>query len=357
MSASARPVVSNDESSTRLRDFDFELPAALIAQHPAPERDGARLMTVERVSGAVGHRRIRDLPELLEPGDLLVVNDTRVLPARITGHVGAAKAELLLIRPVNEDGDVWRCLGKPGRKLQPGSSFALVGGADATVIERHDDETFDVRFAENVMAMLDAHGELPLPPYIRRPEGPDATDRERYQTVFANEAGAVAAPTAGLHFTERLLSQLNERGIERVALTLHVGPGTFLPVRCEDARDHPMHAEWCEIPEATAAAINRAKAEGRRVIAIGTTTTRALESAGAREMPLRAQSGWADRFLLPGEPFHVIDALFTNFHLPKSTLLMLVSALAGRDLVLAAYAEAVRREYRFYSYGDAMLIT
>ncbi len=358
----AAAAIDPPHPTTLLADYDFELPAHCIAQAPADRRDAARLLVLDRRSGSREHRRITDLPGLLVAGDLIVVNDTRVVPARLRGQLaGGTAAELLLAHPLADaaggSGSLWRCIGKPGRRLRPGTSVSLRDGTEVEVVANHGDGQLDVSFpAVDVLPLLEACGDIPLPPYIERDGGPTVADRERYQTIFAESPGAVAAPTAGLHFTEELLHELRQAGIEVARLTLHVGPGTFLPVRCEDARDHRMLPERYSIPEATVAAIENTRSAGRRVVAIGTTTTRALESAAAAGMPLRAGNGWANCFLYPGSRFRVVDALVTNFHLPRSTLLLLVSALAGRDAILAAYAEAIERGYRFYSYGDAMLI-
>lgn len=333
--------------------FDFELPSELIAQAPAERRDGARLLVLGRGDGALDHRAITDLPAVLKPGDLLIFNDTRVRPARLFGRIASGGGvELLAVRPIA--GDAWECLGRPARRLRPGSAIALPDGSTATVREQLAPGRYAVAFdAGDVEQLLAAHGELPLPPYIRRPDGPLPFDAERYQTVFARRAGAVAAPTAGLHFTPELLAALAARGVERAFVTLDVGPATFLPLR---EAVSSLDGEWAEIPDGTVAAIARAKAAGGRVVVVGTTTTRALESAARRPGGLAAGAFWADAFIRPGFRFAVADALVTNFHLPRSTLLMLVAAFAGREPVLAAYAEAVRRRYRFYSYGDAMLI-
>jgi S-adenosylmethionine:tRNA ribosyltransferase-isomerase len=402
-----------------LSEFEFPLPPELIAQVPAERRDAARLLGLDRRSGELAHTQVSALPELLRPGDLLVVNDTRVIPARIFGRGASGGAiELLLIRPTadatvpllakggsingvgpavpaeatlsrrlhmadaagtagptcagidsgesnggedrhspEEGGETWLCLGKPAKRLRVGTTLTLAGGVRATVAAAHDAGRYSVRFenAAAVRALLEHHGEIPLPPYIRRPDGPLPLDRDRYQTIFAAAPGAVAAPTAGLHFTDALVQALEVRGIRMARLTLHVGPGTFLPVRVRDIRAHVMDPEWCEIPPSTAAAIHDAKAAGRRVVAVGTTTTRALESA-ATAGGVAAGARWADCFIVPGHRFRVVDALFTNFHLPGSTLLLLVSAFAGHERIADAYAEAIRRRYRFYSYGDAMLI-
>ncbi len=346
----------------QLESYDFELPVELIAQQPLPNRDAARLMVLERQLHRRSHRNVRELPELLQAGDLLVVNDTRVLPARIRASMsGGGKVELLFVRPLTAgvSDEVWLCLGRPGRRLRRGRLCTLAGGAQARVEEVMCRGRYAVRVetSAGMLAYLNAHGEVPLPPYIRRPAGPAPQDAERYQTVFARTAGAVAAPTAGLHFSPELIARLRERGVEIASLTLHVGPGTFQPIRCEDVRQHRMEPEWSSIPEETARKIRAAKAQGNRVIAVGTTSTRALESS-ACDPPQWVAPGehWADCFIYPGYRFRVIDALFTNFHLPGSTLLLLVAALAGRAWLLESYREAVAHGYRFYSYGDAMLI-
>jgi len=343
-------------------DFHFELPFELIAQVPAEARDQARLLVLERRTGTLTHTRVDALPRHLQPGDLLVVNDTRVVPARLFGRVASGGAvEVLLVRPTvapHGDAPTWSCLGKPARRLRPNTTLRFPSGTEATVVEAHGNGHYTVAFAPgtDVATLLQQHGEIPLPPYIRRPDGPLPLDATRYQTIFAAAPGAIAAPTAGLHFTDTLLGALRHRGIEVAPLTLHVGPGTFLPVRTGDLRAHVMEPEWCDIPAASADAIRVAKAAGRRIVAVGTTTTRALESAALPGGTVQPGSRWADCFIVPGHSFRVIDALFTNFHLPGSTLLTLVSAFAGSDAIRDAYAEAVRRRYRFYSYGDAMLI-
>ncbi|MBX3028090.1 tRNA preQ1(34) S-adenosylmethionine ribosyltransferase-isomerase QueA [bacterium] len=333
--------------------FDFELPPELIAQVPAARRDGARLLVLGRRAGGLDHRAVSDLPGLLRPGDLLVFNDARVRPARLFGRIDSGGAvELLVVRA--RAGGVWECLGRPSRRLRPGMAVALPDGSRATVRERLAPGRYALAFsAGDVEGLLERHGELPLPPYIRRPDGPLPSDAERYQTVFARRPGAVAAPTAGLHFTPALLAALAGRGIDRAFVTLDVGPATFLPLR--QAADG-LDGEWAEVPAATVDAIARTRAAGGRIVAVGTTTTRALESAARRPGGLQPGGFWADAFIRPGFRFAVADALLTNFHLPRSTLLMLVAAFAGQAPVLAAYAEAVRARYRFYSYGDAMLI-
>jgi S-adenosylmethionine:tRNA ribosyltransferase-isomerase len=335
----------------RTSDFDFELPPDRIAREPLAERDASRLMVLPQGGGPPGHRRFRELPSLLQPGDLLVLNETRVIPARLRGRRTATggQVELLLCEPLPaaEGRAVWRCLGQASKPLRTGVALQLAGVA-AEVVAVHGEGFLDVAFAAapaELEQVIERAGELPLPPYLGREETP--ADRERYQTVYARSPGAVAAPTAGLHFTERVLAELDTRGIRRATLTLHVGPGTFLPVRGEDLSRHRMHAERYEIPGATAAAVR----DAARVIAVGTTSLRALEASGGAAGP-----GSTALFITPGHEFRVVDALLTNFHLPRSTLVMLVSALAGRERLLAAYAEAVREGYRFYSYGDAMLV-
>jgi len=339
-----------------LADFDFDLPAELIAQHPAERREAARLLVVERHGAGLTHAAIATLPSALRAGDLLVFNDVRVRPARVHGRsAGGGAVELLLLR--EREPGAWECLARPGKRLRPGAEVRLPGDVVARVVERLANGRVVVAFpaATDVAAWLERHGEIPLPPYIKRPDGPLPSDRERYQTVFARHEGAVAAPTAGLHFSEALLAQLDVAGVARAYVTLLVGPATFLPWR-DDAASGGLEGEWSEIPAATVEAIARTRAAGGRVIAVGTTTTRALESAARRRGGLAAGSGWAEAFIMPGFGFSVIDGLLTNFHLPRSTLLMLVAAFAGRERILRAYASAVQNGYRFYSYGDAMLL-
>jgi S-adenosylmethionine:tRNA ribosyltransferase-isomerase len=345
-------------ATARVGDFDYDLPGELIAQVPAVERDAARLLVLDRDGGRLRHDSVRRLPALLRRGDLLVFNDARVRPARVFGRTPSGGAvELLLVGEVAPG--LWRCLGRPGKRLRPGAVVRLADGSAAVVRERLACGPFQVAFEGDVAALLARHGELPLPPYIKRPDGPLPLDRDRYQTVFAARETAVAAPTAGLHFTPALFEALTAAGIGSARLTLDVGPGTFLPVRDDDVAAHRMEAEWAEVPAATVEAIARTKASGGRVIAVGTTTTRALESAARGATPSGAlvPGGFsAAVFIRPGFRFRVIDGLLSNFHLPRSTLLMLVSAFAGRERILDAYATAVRERYRFYSYGDAMLI-
>ena len=344
----------------RVSDFDFDLPHELIAQEAAP-RGTSRLLVLARDAGAVQHRQVADLPALLGPGDLLVVNDTRVFPARLLGHrtPSGGAVECMLIERRGEG--LWEALMHPGQKLKPGAR-AVFGTAphalQAEVIERRFFGRRIIRLwsdtGGDVDALIDALGHVPLPPYIKREDRPD--DRERYQTVYARARGSVAAPTAGLHFTDDLLRALDARGVERTAITLHVGYGTFQPVRVDDVEQHRVEPEHYTIPEDAAAAIERARATRRRIVAVGTTTTRALEHAAAGGGPVRGGAGLADLFIYPGFTFRVVNALITNFHLPRSSLLMLVSAFAGRERVLDAYRMAVAERYRFYSYGDAMLI-
>ncbi len=341
----------------RLEDFDYYLPPGLIAQEPAEKRDAARLMTLRRKSQEIIEAAFTDIAGLLRRGDLLVLNDTRVIPARPFGaKESGGRVELFLLRRMARLEESWECLIRSSKPPRPGTVINLAEGVTASVEERCAADTWIVSFSpmEDFEAWLERAGSMPLPPYIKRAAGEH--DRERYQTVFARERGAVAAPTAGLHFTDELLGSMAERGVEIATLTLHVGLGTFLPVRVDDIHSHRMHREFYRIPEETAEAVNERKTKGGRVVAVGTTTTRALEQAATGEGRLRAGAGEADIFIYPGYVFKIVDALITNFHLPKSTLLMLVSAFAGRELLLSAYDEAVRRGFRFYSYGDAMYI-
>ena len=328
-------------------DFDYPLPSQLIAQAPLPERDASRLLVLPRVSGPIEHRMVRDLPQLLQPDDVLVANDARVIPARLRGRKAGTggKVELLLVEPLG--GADWLALGQSSKPLRAGMSVE-VGGRFVQIVQIAQGGELVVRLpvaGDALWEFLDNTGELPLPPYIEH--APGALDRERYQTVFARERGAVAAPTAGLHFTPALIEALRVRNVQFVQITLHVGPGTFLPVRAQRTEDHRMHKERYFVPEATARAVEKA----RRVIAIGTTALRTLEASQGRPGP-----GATDLFITPGYEFKVVQGLFTNFHLPKSTLLMLVSAFSSLPRIKAAYAEAVERRYRFFSYGDAMLI-
>ena len=338
--------------------YDYDLPPELIAQTPIEPRDSSRLMIVDRAGRRFEHRVFTDLLEYLRPGDVMVFNDSRVFPARMYGvrTDTGAKMELLLLQ--RRSPGVWHTLARPGRRMTPGTAFELRGDnvvVEGEVMEAHDDGSRTVRLSDE--DRLDEIGIVPLPPYIQEP----LEDAERYQTVYSRERGSVAAPTAGLHVTPRLLEEIRRHGVETAFVTLHVGWATFRPVQVEVITDHDMHAESYRISKESAETINLAKHEGRRVIAVGTTTVRLLEYAaslggGDGIDTLMAGSGWADIFIYPGYGFRVVDALVTNFHLPESTLLMLVSAFADRELMLAAYKEAVDRRYRFYSFGDAMLI-
>lgn len=348
----------------KLEDFDYTLPEELIASRPLRERAASRLMVLARTGGEIEHRSFGDLPSYLRAGDHLVLNDTRVIPSRLLGRKETGGAvELFLVERLNSeggsDGGLWRCMARPGKGLRPGARVIFDKGVKAEVAEDAGDasgegifRTVRLSFPEGVG--LEDVGEVPLPPYIRRT--PDDEDAERYQTVYARKKGAVAAPTAGLHFTEGLLQEIRASGVEVSQITLHTGPGTFLPVRAEEVREHRMLPESYEIPEGVFRSIREGKREGRRVIAVGTTTTRALEAAARVGLDSPRLAGAADIFIYPGFDFKVIDGLVTNFHLPRSTLIMLVAAFAGHGHVMKAYEDAVRERYRFYSYGDAMLI-
>jgi len=340
-------------------DFDFDLPPESIAQRPAP-RGTSRLMTLGRASGEIGHRIVSDLPSLLLPGDLLVVNDTRVIPARLFGRDPEGRRTEFLLVEKTEDAASWDCLAKPGRRAKPGKTFEFGEGLSGIVTGKGASGHYRVAFSGTPLEeALPRVGTTPLPPYIHREGGvADARDAEEYQTVYAREPGAIAAPTAGLHLTAELLDALRFRGVDVASVTLHVGIGTFKPVKAERVEEHRMDPERGIVPEETAEAIRRAKAEGRRVVAVGTTSVRTLE-ASAREHGGRVAPGpfQTRLFIVPGADFLVVDALLTNFHLPRSTLLMLVSAFAGRERVLAAYRTAVATGYRFFSYGDAMLVS
>lgn len=339
-----------------LDDFDFFLPPELIAQRPPERRDASRLMTLDRLSGAIAESIFSDIAGLFRDGDLLVINDTKVIPARLAGFkASGGRVEVFLVRKLAAPGEVWHCLIRASKSPKPGTVILLPEGLQAQVLERGEGEVWTLSFSppEDFDVRLERAGSVPLPPYIRRLA--EESDRERYQTVFAREKGAVAAPTAGLHLTPELMEVIRGRGVDILPLTLHVGLGTFMPVRVADPQNHRMHREHYAIPELTAQGVNAAKAGGRRVVALGTTTVRALEHAAVNGM-LRPGDGEADIFIYPGYRFRMVDALITNFHLPKSTLLMLVAAFAGKDFLLRAYAEAVRRGFRFYSYGDAMFI-
>ena len=355
-----------------LSDFDYDLPAELIAQHPPAERGQSRLLVISRDGAPLQHRTFRDLPEYLRPGDCLVLNDTRVIPARLIGcrlgRVGAdvpdapghsdapsGKVELLLLRQVGE-GD-WEALGKPARRLRVGERVTFGDELTAEVIAIGPEGLRTVRLQHDgpLLEVLDRLGQMPLPPYIHR-EAPEPEDRTRYQTVYAATPGAVAAPTAGLHFTPEVLARLASAEVRIVRLTLHVGLGTFRPIAVERLEDHQMHAEWYEVSPDAAAAVNEARQGGGRVIAAGTTVVRTLETVADEEGTIHPGSGMTDIFIKPGHVFRATDGMLTNFHLPRSSLLAMVAAFAGRERILEAYREAIRRQYRFYSYGDATLM-
>lgn len=337
-------------------DFNFELPPELIAQTPLERRDTSRLLALDKQTGAWRHMHFYDLPSLLRPGDCLVMNDSRVLPARLIGHrlPGGGACEVLLL--VDKGNSTWECLVRPGKKLRSGAriTFGTEGELTAEVVDELEGGNRLVQFHyEGIfLEVLERLGKMPLPPYIKA----ELNDPERYQTVYSREIGSAAAPTAGLHFTKELLAQIADMGVKLCYVTLHVGLGTFRPVKEENITDHEMHAEYCMIPKETADAVNETKKRGGRVICVGTTSCRTLESWAQEDGTLKASAGWTNIFIYPGYRFKVLDGLVTNFHLPESTLIMLVSALAGREHVLAAYAEAVRERYRFFSFGDAMFI-
>ncbi len=337
-------------------DFYYDLPEELIAQTPLERRDGSRLMVLDRETGALEHRHFFDLPDYLRPGDCLVLNDSRVLPARLLGHrvPSGGAVEVLLLK---DKGDgVWECLTKPGRKTKAGTELSFGDGAlTATVLEALDTGNRLIRFHYQgiFLEILEQLGKMPLPPYIKE----ELEDGERYQTVYSRVNGSAAAPTAGLHFTKGLLEQIAAKGVSIAYVTLHVGLGTFRPVKAEEITDHHMHAEFCMISAETAELLNRTKEQGGRIVCVGTTSCRTLESFADEQGCFRETSGWTDIFIYPGYRFKAMDALVTNFHLPESTLVMLVSAFAGREHVLNAYRTAVQERYRFFSFGDAMFIS
>lgn len=339
----------------KVTDFDYELPEALIAQFPVEPRDTSRLLALNKVTGAVEHKaHFYELVEELNEGDVLVFNNTKVIPARLYGHRegSGGKVEVLLLTPCGENR--WECLVKPGKKCPVGQVIVFDERLKATVLDKTDFGGRIVEFTVDGIFddIIQEIGEMPLPPYIHE----KLEDKERYQTVYAKEKGSAAAPTAGLHFTPELLEKIKAKGVELEFVTLHVGLGTFRPVSVESIEDHDMHSEFYSVSPETAARINDAKAKGRRIIAVGTTSVRTLESASTDDGVLQGTSGWTQIFIYPGYTFKMVDALVTNFHLPQSTLLMLISALAGREHCLAAYEEAVREKYRFFSFGDAMFI-
>lgn len=335
-------------------DFYYDLPEELIAQTPLQQRDSSRLMVLDRQTGEVAHKHFYDILDYLQPGDCLVMNDSRVLPARLLGHRPTGGAvEVLLLRDLGDK--CWECLCKPGRKMQPGSEVIFGDGElTATVREVREDGNRVVEFHyEGIfLEVLERLGKMPLPPYIKE----ELQDQERYQTVYSREVGSAAAPTAGLHFTQELLEKIRQKGVKEAFVTLHVGLGTFRPVKAEQITDHHMHAELCMISQETADILNETRRSGGRILCVGTTSCRTLESLVQEDGSFAASSKWTEIFIYPGYTFKAMDGLITNFHLPESTLVMLVSAFAGREHVLAAYEEAVREKYRFFSFGDAMFI-
>ena len=335
-------------------DFYFDLPEELIAQTPLERRDASRLLCLDRWSGAREHRIFSELPELLHPGDCLVMNDSRVLPARLMGmRQTGGVVEALLLRDLG--GGRWECLTRPGRKTRPGTRLIFGNGeleAEVLEVAEGGNRIVEFKYEGIFLEVLERLGKMPLPPYIKV----ELEDGERYQTVYSKEPGSAAAPTAGLHFTKELLARIADRGVRECFVTLHVGLGTFRPVKAEDIEEHEMHSEFCIMPEETARIITETKRSGGRVVCVGTTSCRTVESFANEDGTMDAKSGWTNIFIYPGYRFKCMDALVTNFHLPESTLIMLVSAFAGRENVLAAYEEAVRERYRFFSFGDAMLI-
>ena len=335
-------------------DFDFYLPEELIAQTPLERRDASRLLTLDKHTGATEHHHFYELPQFLRPGDCLVLNNSRVLPARLIGHrPTGGVCEVLLLTDKGEG--LWECLVRPGKKLRPGAQVIFGEGQLTATIEAEESDGKRLvcfHYQGIFLEILEQLGKMPLPPYIKA----ELKDNERYQTVYSKVMGSAAAPTAGLHFTPELLQKIQDMGVDLCYVTLHVGLGTFRPVKAEDIQDHEMHSEFCQISQETADVINSTKARGGRVICVGTTSCRTIESFAAEDGTMTARSGWTNIFIYPGYRFKVLDALITNFHLPQSTLIMLVSALAGREHVLAAYEEAVREKYRFFSFGDAMFI-
>ena len=339
----------------KVTDFTFDLPEELIAQDPLEDRASSRLLALDKVTGERSHRHFRDIKEYLKPGDCLVINDTKVIPARLIGEKEGtgAKIEVLLLK--RKENDMWETLVKPGKKARPGARIAFGNGelvAEVVDVLEEGNRLIHFEYEGIFEEVLDRLGQMPLPPYITH----QLQDKNRYQTVYAKHEGSAAAPTAGLHFTNELLKEIEEMGVKIAHVTLHVGLGTFRPVKVENVLEHHMHSEFYCIEQDAADMINETKANGGRVISVGTTSTRTLESAADENGNLTAKSGWTEIFIYPGYTFKVIDGLITNFHLPESTLLMLVSALAGREHVLAAYEEAVKERYRFFSFGDAMLI-
>ena len=340
----------------KTKDFDYALPEELIAQTPIERRDASRLLCLDKVTGEFSHRHFYELPDFLKPGDCLILNNSRVLPARLLGKrlPGGGACEVLLL--IDRGEQTWECIVRPGKHLRAGARMSFGDGeltAEVTQVLEGGNRMVRFSYEGIFLEVLEHLGKMPLPPYIRE----ELQDRERYQTVYSKVNGSAAAPTAGLHFTPELLGRIQEKGVKLGYVTLHVGLGTFRPVKEEDITDHDMHSEYCVIPQETADLINETRANGGRVICVGTTSCRTIESWAKEDGHMEASAGWTDIFIYPGYKFKVMDALVTNFHLPQSTLIMLVSALAGREHVLAAYEEAVRERYRFFSFGDAMFIS
>ena len=340
----------------KTKDFDYALPEELIAQTPIEHRDASRLLCLDKITGDFSHHHFYELPEFLKPGDCLILNNSRVLPARLLGNrlPGGGACEVLLL--IDRGEQTWECIVRPGKHLRAGARMSFGDGeltAEVTQVLEGGNRMVRFSYEGIFLEVLEHLGKMPLPPYIRE----ELQDRERYQTVYSKVNGSAAAPTAGLHFTPELLGRIQEKGVKLGYVTLHVGLGTFRPVKEEDITDHDMHSEYCVIPQETADLINETRANGGRVICVGTTSCRTIESWAKEDGHMEASAGWTDIFIYPGYKFKVMDALVTNFHLPQSTLIMLVSALAGREHVLAAYEEAVRERYRFFSFGDAMFIS
>ena len=337
-------------------DFYFDLPERLIAQHPLAQRDSSRLLVLDRATGSVSHRRFTDLPDYLNPGDCLVMNNSRVIPARLMGHAEGRTTPIEVLLLTDHGGGLWECLTRPGKKTREGVKLTFGGGLLTATVESVNptDGNRFLRFHYDgiFLEILEKLGSMPLPPYIKE----KLDDPERYQTVYSKTPGAAAAPTAGLHFTKDLLARIEEKGVKLAFVTLHVGLGTFRPVKEDEITDHIMHSEWYTMDEQTAKIINDTRAAGGKIWAVGTTATRTLETIATGDGTVRAQSGWTDIFIYPGYRFKAVDHLVTNFHLPESTLMMLISAFATREQVMAAYAEAVKKEYRFFSFGDSMLL-
>jgi len=353
--ARSMPHILHMDIAARISSYDYELPPELIAQEPAEPRDSSRLLVMSRASGALTDNVFSEMPGFLREGDLLLANNTRVFPARLLGKkTSGGKAEVFLLEHLSSG--EWLALVRPGRRLRDGTIIEISSDLDVEITGRLPDGRRRVRFHtdNDIWKALELHGHTPLPFYIDREDRPE--DADRYQTVFAKKRGAVAAPTAGLHFTDGLIEELHNKAVEFANITLHVGWGTFHGIEVDDIREHEMHSEYYEIDEPTASAINRAKSEGRRIICVGTTTVRAVESAATRGTLIEPHSARTELFIMPGFEFKVTDAMITNFHLPRSSLLVMVSAFAGRDSILRAYCHAVEKRYRFYSYGDAMLI-